>query len=99
MVKYRLSTLAGEDLTNIYNYTFENFGEVMAEDYLLSIEKCIARICLNPDIAICAGEIRRGYFKYPVRKHLIYFKFHESTIHIIRVLHQRMKLQQHLNSE
>ncbi|CAN7427075.1 type II toxin-antitoxin system RelE/ParE family toxin [Mesorhizobium sp. LjRoot246] len=41
-------------------------------------------------------DVREGYFKYPVGQHFIFFRQSESTLDVIRILHQRMDVERHL---
>ncbi|RQT38490.1 type II toxin-antitoxin system RelE/ParE family toxin [Burkholderia contaminans] len=40
--------------------------------------------------------VRDGYFRYAVGSHVVFYRETEYTIDVIRVLHQRMDIEQHL---
>jgi toxin ParE1/3/4 len=41
-------------------------------------------------------DVRRGYFRYAVGSHLIFYRRSGHMIDIIRILHQRMDVGRHL---
>ena len=61
--EYRLSARADHDLTEIYVYTFEKFGELQADRYLLKLHDCMQRVAQDPatgkNIQSSAGDYRR----------------------------------------
>lgn len=51
----------------------------------------------KPDIGRACNDIREGYYKYGVGKHLIFYRHKgEDQVEIVRILHGRMDLEQHL---
>ena len=98
MSKYTLSNKAAHDLENIYQYTFREFGEHQADSYLNELEACFNLLADETEIAQKANEIREEYYRYPFRKHSIFFKLKDKDIFVVRVLHQQMKYELHLTS-
>ena len=96
MTTYTLSNKAKEDAEGIYDYTNEKFGSAQAETYLIAIHECLSMLAVSPKLAITAKEIREDYFRYPIHKHMIFFKQEENGIYIVRVLHQQMQYSLHL---
>lgn len=47
-------------------------------------------------IATACDHIRSGYRRYPVERHVIYFRLMPYGIAIIRILHDRMDVFRHL---
>lgn len=86
MPSYALSRAADKDLTDIYAFTYTEFGERQAEAYFQSIEDCLTRLAENPRLARDAGAIRKGYQQFVHRHHTIYFKRTRDGILIVRVL-------------
>jgi len=98
MTKYILSQKASKDLVIIFQYTYKNFAISQAEAYLSELEKCFVMLSNQPDLAHKIEDIRKGYFRYLCRKHVVYFKVRQDDIFIVRVLHQQMKYELHLTS-
>ena len=92
---YRLSPLAETDLENIWLYTLENWSPEQADRYQGQIAAAIE--------ALAAGvkngrpvTVREGYFKYPVGSHFVFYRQSDSSLDVIRILHQRMDVEAHL---
>lgn len=96
MSAYRLTPAAQRDLSSIWDYTREQWGEHQAETYVLEIRNAIERIAERPDRGQAVDEIRAGYRRYAIGRHLIYFIVRRDGVDVIRVLHQRMDLTRHL---
>lgn len=85
-MKYQLSSLAEEDLIEIYLYGVYRFGENQAEKYFSSIQKEFERIAENPELFPEANHIKKGY-RYCVHvSHTIYFKINDTKPLIIRII-------------
>ncbi|HUO88310.1 MAG TPA: type II toxin-antitoxin system RelE/ParE family toxin [Rhizomicrobium sp.] len=54
---YRLSARADRDLTEIYIYTFEKFGEAQADRYLLELHDCLQRLAGEPGSGRALREV------------------------------------------
>lgn len=93
--QYRLSPLAEADLENIWNYTFETWSWEQAERYhgelISTLEGLAAGRKLGRPV-----NIRQGYFKYSVGAHCVFYRFSGNAIDIIRILHQKMDVSQHI---
>lgn len=98
MSKYTLSNKAADDLANIYQYTFSDFGEALADRYLNELDSCFIQLAETPSLARKVSDIRQDYFHYLFNKHAVYFKCRDNDIYIVRVLHQHMKYELHLIS-
>jgi len=85
-----LSPKAKSDLSNIWDYSLDRWGAEKAEDYLRQLWKNLQECADNPDIAVKADLVRKGYRKMISGSHVVYFKEIKNGIDVIRVLHQRM---------
>ena len=96
MSAYLFSKQAEKDLIEIYRYGFINYGEEKANLYAESLkEKCV----FIAEIPLLNTE--RFEFDPPVRihhhqKHLIIYVITKSDVLIVRILHERMNVKQHL---
>lgn len=96
MSLYVISKQAENDLIEIYRYGFLNHGEQQAERYQASLKEQCRFVADNP--LLCR---ERDEFKPPVRirhhkKHLMIYAIEADHILVIRILHERMALPQHL---
>jgi toxin ParE1/3/4 len=101
MAKYHFTNKAVEDLTNIWNYTFETWSERQADMYYnMLIESC-QKIVENPWLyGFKYDEITEGLRGYRANKHIIFYQIlQDDEILIIRILHQRMDLKRRMNED
>lgn len=93
MAKYFLTNKAVEDLTKIWDYTYEVWSENQADKYYrLLIETC-REIAGSPDIGKKYAEINNDILGFRVGKHIIfYYKKKPQEIEVLRILHERMDL-------
>ncbi len=87
---------AEKDLINIWIYSCENWGANQANLYLDQINDAMTVIALNPQVGFNIDAVRAGYLKYPINKHIIFYKINHATINIIRVLGSDMDYNQHI---
>ena len=95
MTSVLFSPLAISDLEGIWDYTVENWGLEKAAQYTDRIRDACS------DLAVGRKQgrpvpLRDGYFKYPVNRHFIFFMVTENGIAVIRILHQQMDVEAHL---
>lgn len=89
---YRLLKASEKDLDEIWNYTFNNWGENQANKYLLQLKKRLVYLSNNPDLGQKRDYISPGLFGYHEGRHLILYRKENDGIVIIRVLHDRMNV-------
>ena len=92
---YRLSPLAEADLESIWLYTLKNWSLEQADHYQNEIIAVIEKIARG----IKTGRpvnIREGYLKYAVGSHFVFYRQADSSLDVIRILHQRMDVEAHL---
>ena len=93
--QYRLSPLAEADLEDIWLYTLKQWSLEQADRYHRDLVDVIEALALG----IKTGrrvDVREGYFKYPAGQHFIFFRQSETTLDVIRILHQRMDIERHM---
>jgi toxin ParE1/3/4 len=95
MPDYELSRKADQDLSEIYQYSFETFGEDRADKYFLDLDRCLKGLAENPHKGRAADEIERGVYRYEHARHIIFYVFRPSGIFVARILHQSMDIRRH----
>lgn len=97
-MSYKISVKASEDIENIWLYTFENWSLEQADRYISLILNEIEYLADNPKSGKDVNRIRKNYRCSKVKSHLIFYRLIEkqSEIEIIRVLHQRMDIENRL---
>jgi toxin ParE1/3/4 len=89
------SRRAAADIREIWNYTADHWGKAQAEIYLGLIESAVDAISTDPKLGRSCNEIRRGYRKYLVGSHVLYYRLKDGAVFVVRVLHQRMDPERH----
>ena len=86
MPSYELTQAADRDLSDIYTYTYTEFGEVQADTYYQSLEECLTRLAESPQLGLGISAVRKGYRRFVHKRHSIYYKQIRSGIRVIRIL-------------
>ena len=86
MPKYRLTESADKDLTDIYAYTYGEFGERQADTYFQSLEECFGRLAEAPQLGRDASHLRAGYRLFVHKRHSVYYQPSRTGILVVRVL-------------
>jgi toxin ParE1/3/4 len=96
-MRYIISTKATEDLERIWRHTYFQWTESQADKYYNMLLEKIAFIAINVAIGRRIDDIMTGYRYFPAGEHLIFYKVSkDNIITIVRILHQRMNIPEHL---
>lgn len=98
MLELKLRPLAELDLEEIWLDTYVSWSEEQANYYITEIHAAFNRIQREPLLLGRKCEFNGlDYFRYNVQSHAIFYRMISSnTIHVIRILHQKMDLPEHL---
>ena len=97
MALFIISEEALKDIDNIWLYTAENWSLEQADRYYNLILDEIEYISKKFESGSDFGHIRKGYRFSKVKSHLIFYKKSKSgKIEIIRILHERMDIENRL---
>ena len=96
MRKIHVHALAESDLIEIWQYSFEEWGEARADKYLDELDSGIQALTGNPALGIKRDYVRDEYRVLFVGSHAVYYTVTPTAIHVIRVLHGRMDPERHL---
>ena len=97
-MKYEISEKANEDIENIWLFTYENWSQEQADRYYNLIMDEIEFISENFESGISRDYLRKGYRSTKVKSHIIFYKkSSKNIVEIIRVLHQKMDVENRLN--
>lgn len=98
-MNYRISEAAVQDLEKIWIYSYENWSIDQADRYINFIVDEFDYLSENPYSGNDYGHIRHGYFRAKVKSHFIFCRVgsQNNQVEIIRVLHQMMDIENHLN--
>ncbi|MBW7974074.1 type II toxin-antitoxin system RelE/ParE family toxin [Bradyrhizobium sp. BR 10289] len=103
--RVRLGAVAEVDFANILKWTAENFGARQSRIYRDTLVQAIGELTDGPDVlgSTARDEIMAGLRTLHVARRghrgshfLMYRAAPDSTIEIVRILHDRMDLQRHV---
>jgi len=105
--RVRIGAAAEVDFANILKWTAENFGERQSRVYRDTLVLAIGELAHGPNVAgsRARDEIMAGLHTLHVARRgrsgshfLMYRAASNSTIEIVRILHERMDLRRHVPS-
>lgn len=86
-----LALEADDDVVSILQYTYEAWGPEKQAEYSTLLSRAFSRLIDFPEsgsVDVVAPPLRW----LPVGEHMIYYIFDDTSVQIIRVLHQRMSV-------
>jgi toxin ParE1/3/4 len=100
MASYKFTKKAVEDLSYIWNYTFNKWSENQADKYYqMLIENC-KEIARNSELGKNYNRIADNLLGFKVGRHIIFYrKLKKNEVEIIRILHDQMDLESRILEE
>lgn len=96
MTLFQLTNKAVDDLRAIGRYTQYRWGLEQRNIYLKRLDESFRTIAREMKIGAACEQIRKGYRKYHVGRHLVLYFQTETHIQIVRILHERMDVEKHI---
>lgn len=96
MPEYQLSEAADCDLTEVYQYTYAQFGVAQADAYFNSLEETLLRLASNPELGLDVSALRQKYRRFVHKRHSIFYKPARNGIFVVRVLGPGMSADRNL---
>jgi toxin ParE1/3/4 len=90
--KVVLTSRAISDLTEIFDFSIEQWGKATADRYLDDLEAAIDRLASQPDLLRLEPGISSHLYFYRVRKHYLVCDFRDKSICILTVIHTSMDI-------
>ena len=94
---YIISKKAVIDLEEIWLFTVDKWSVAQADRYYMLIIDEIEFIGKNITCGKPMDNIRKGYRATKVKSHLIFYRLVNNTVEIIRILHERMDIENRLD--
>lgn len=96
MPKFKLTHKAVNDLTLIWDYTFENWNEQQADLYYKAIINECKLIAKHPERGRIYDRLIPNLRASIINKHIIFYRIIDiETIEVERILHERMDLERY----
>jgi len=96
-LSFVISKNAISDVEEIWLYTVEKWSIEQADRYYNLIFDEINYICKNINAGKSMEHVRKGYRASKVKSHFIFYRILNDKIEIIRILHERMDIENRLN--
>lgn len=90
MPEYRLVPKAREDMETVWLYSLKQWGTEQTGRYIDDLTEAFGFLAESPKAGTVCEHIRTGYRKYPVMRHVIYYRETDYGVKVIRVLHDRI---------
>jgi toxin ParE1/3/4 len=88
---------AEADLSEIADYTLRNWGEVQCDRYLDQLERCCQHLADDRVQGRACDSIRPGLRRRQQGKHVIFYQRAGEGIVVLRILHERMLPELHID--
>ena len=100
MAKFKLTNKAVDDLTKIWNYTFDKWSENQADIYYHMLLDNCQELANNPDSGKKYSEVTENLLGFRAGRHIIFYRRTEGDeIEITRILHDQMDLKSRLKEK
>ena len=97
-MRYSISEKANQDIEKIWLYTLENWSLEQADRYYNLILDQIEFIAENFESGKSVDYLKKGYRTSTVKSHIIFYKkSRKNIVEIIRVLHQKMEIENRID--
>lgn len=90
MSEYRLTPKAKEDMEAVWQYSLSQWGMAQTSRYIDDLVNAFLFLTETPKAGNACDNIRKGYRKYPIIRHTIYYRETAYGIKVVRVLHDHM---------
>lgn len=87
-LKLKISASAKNDLRDIAQYTFVNYGKRQVDTYLQTLYDAMELLTKNSKIGHSRNDSLQNYEVLNVEKHLLIFTVNDENVIITRILHK-----------
>ena len=85
-----LSPAAQADMSDIWDFTVERWGQEQAERYVTRLRDTLTELAAGRRSSRTADDIVPGYRSCIAGSHIAYFRIKANDLIVIRILHQSM---------
>ena len=97
MAEYKLTNKAVEDLSRVWDYTFEVWSEKQADKYFDELIYNCQEIADNPGLGKNYEGVSKQLLGIKTNRHIIFYRTLEKDyVEITRILHERMDLKKRI---
>ena len=100
MSKFKFTNKAVDDITRIWNYTFDNWSENQADTYYHMILQNCKEIANSPELGKNYSAVTENLLGFKAGRHIIFYrKIDETEVEITRILHEQMDLKNRITEK
>ncbi|PIE41366.1 MAG: plasmid stabilization protein [Gammaproteobacteria bacterium] len=88
MSEYRLSEAAEQDLRDMYEFGFREFGELQADQFYNKLFDRIELMIDSPMLGKAADEIYPGLRRFEFTPYVVFYQIKDYGIYVLRLLRQ-----------
>ncbi|AXG69601.1 toxin ParE [Kordia sp. SMS9] len=92
MKRLLLTERALDDVQDIYEYSVEQWGEVVASRYIRGFEECFSLLKSNEGLLKINRKISSRFIAYPIQRHVLICDIIDDAVCILTVRHSSMDL-------
>lgn len=98
MHRLEKSDAADTDLLEIWKYTYQEWDESQADQYLDKLETGFLRLLDNPKMGKSRDEYHLGLRSLVIEHHIAFYTRTPDVVRIERVLHESMDVKKHIET-
>ncbi len=96
MADYRLTNEAIADLSDIWEYSCQNWSENQADKYYQLLVDACQELADRPNMGKKYENLFPGLLGFNVHQHIVFYLVGLKGIEIVRILHSRMDLKKRM---
>ena len=94
-----LTEIARADLKSIRRYSERTWGSERTTEYMAALRDTMKALLAGTVVSRSRDDLRPGLQMATSGRHSVFFEVDQSRILVVRVLHDRMDYQRHLEAE
>ena len=100
MARFKFTNKAVDDISTIWNYTFDNWSENQADTYYhMLLENC-KEVANSPESGKSYSGVAENLLGLKAGSHIIFYrKIDENEVEITRILHEQMDLKNRITEK
>jgi toxin ParE1/3/4 len=97
--RLELTDIARADLKSIRRYSERTWGSDRTTQYMAALRDTLKRLLAGTVVSRSRDDLRPGLQMAASGRHRVFFEIDQSRILVVRVLHDSMDYQRHLEGE
>lgn len=83
-------------MESVWLYSLTQWGAAQTDRYIDDLTDAFDFLAQNPKAGVACENIRQGYRRYPVIRHVVYYRVTNYGVEVVRVLHDNILARRHL---